>query len=72
MEQEVIFPIGVSHGPYWRALTQDSSEWRDDLLRMKELGMTMVSVFASWHRIEKEEALQGYNTRHITPMWCER
>lgn len=60
MEQEVIFPIGVSHGPYWRALTQDSSEWRDDLLRMKELGMTMVSVFASWHRIEKEEGVYDF------------
>ena len=49
------FPLGASHAPYLRAKGPDISEWRDDLEKMKMLGMTCLDVFASWHRLEPEE-----------------
>ena len=51
----VFFPLGASHAPYLRAKGPDISEWRDDLEKMKMLGMTCLDVFASWHRLEPEE-----------------
>lgn len=56
-----VFPIGASYAPYWRAKAVDSSEWEQDLRNMKSVGMSYVSVFASWHRIEREEGVYDFS-----------
>ena len=59
--EECFFPLGASHAPFWRANSDDTSGWRDDLLKMKQLGMSCFSAFASWHRIEKEDGVFDFS-----------
>ena len=55
MEEKDFFPLGASRAPFWRAMNPDPADWEKEMTDMKEAGMTCASVFAPWHRIEREE-----------------